>query len=480
MVEISYLISELNPWKKGEYKLEPELIDRKILPSIIKWLKEDEIIVIKGARQTGKTTLIKQLIYHLITNEKIEGKYIFYFSFDDINIRQIIENSTLNLIKIIEEFLGLQLRETKQKIYLFIDEAQKINNFGEFIKILYEIKYNIKIIISGSSALQISSNVLESLRGRTISFTLYPFTFQEITNHSMKNLYNILIEVEKPLLKIFLGNFDEEDFRSCKFLYSNLTQFLIDIEKFQRKFLIFGSMPRIINSIDIELAKSRLNEYSEIFIKKDVLETLRISKYLELAKLMSLLSFQIGELMNYNELCNSVGISFETLKRFLKILEEGFLITLLQPYCGNKRNRIIKNPKIYYLDLGVRNSMAKELNYSILDNPSLFGHLIENAIFIILTIVNNYKNMGFDIYFWRTYQQQEIDFIIQYGKNIIPIEIKYKQEIRPGDLRTLKTFIESDKNINYGVVLSKNDFKIEKINNKFIIIIPTALFFGIV
>ncbi|MBU0561325.1 MAG: ATP-binding protein [Bacteroidetes bacterium] len=340
------------------------MINRKITEEIKKRIGLGKAIVIIGARQVGKTTLLKSLV------EGMSGR-VLWLNGDESDIREIFSNITSTRLKAI---IG-------DKSLLIIDEAQRINNVGLTIKLIVDNLPGVQVIVTGSSALEISDKLKEPLTGRKFEFVLYPIAFSESVENSS----------------------------------------LIEAKRLLEHRLIFGSYPEIIThpGSEIEL----LNLLSESYLYKDLLQFENIKKPAALDNLLLALALQIGNEVSYNELGQLIGLNQVTVEKYVDLLEKAFVIFRLTSLSRNKRNEIKKGRKIYFFDNGIRNAIIK--NFNPLKLRQDIGALWENFIVSERIKTNHYSKRYVNSYFWRTHSQQEIDYIEEYGGKIYAYEIKW-------------------------------------------------------
>lgn len=351
--------------------------------------KYKQVLILLGSRQVGKTTLVKKIF------PKAD-----YFLVDNEPIRKILESYDIETYKTIIN---------KNSKEIIIDEIHLLNDPGRAVKIIYDQLENIKIVITGSSSLHIKNKTSESLAGRKIDYNIYPLTFSEYLNQKdiEPNLnFNILekvIDNSKDSLKDRLYRFD--------------------IKNILNNVLIYGQYPYLIENPSDE---KYLINFVDSLIFKDILE-LSLIEDKKLAKdLLRLLAFQIGNLINYSELAVSLKADQRTIKRYIEIFEQSFILFRLYPYSKKKRDEIIKTPKIFFYDTGVRNAIIGD--FSDLDSRADKGALFENFIISELIKQDSYSEKNHKFYYWRTKQGSEIDVVLEKEKKLIGVEIKYKRK----------------------------------------------------
>lgn len=455
------IFSLQNPWRIQPGWRLSGLAPRRIQPLILNWIDEPEIIVIKGARQVGKTTLIQQIIYDLIHKAKVHPENIFYFSFDDRDLRNLVLKNPKSVFNFIQQ---QRTGVKKDRLFIFFDEIQKAPLMLEILKMYYDANKDYKFIITGSSSLELSKGVSESLLGRVVNFHLHSLTFQEIlTLKGSETLAKFLpkagSEVEDFLRK-FAGFKDNKqnidyDYERLKKIYSELDFYKNDMMIQFNEYLLTGGYPGIVKKEKLK-AEMILRDIKQVYIEKDIIATLKIGKHLAFSGLLELLAYQIGSLVNLEELCRNLKVSFPTLKNFLNILEKTYIIELLQPYFENQRKAVRKNRKIYFLDTGFRNACIGLINLP--GNPNEIGHLVENMTFNILKKANSYlfgESMRF--FFYRTYDGAEIDFVLKRGNEIFPIEVKYQNFVKEKVPTVMKNFMKGKgKRCQKGLVVTKD------------------------
>ena len=371
-----------NPWRNElDFFKRQHYLKRTIFNELIKWLDDEEILVLTGSRQVGKSTLMLMLIKYLIEKKNVNPHDIFYFNLDELNLRNTLQNTALLL-----DFL--QVKTSDQKRYLFIDEFQKLPDAGNFIKAIYDLHKPLKIIVSGSSSLKITQT-RETLTGRKQVFHIYPFGFDEFVNFKNPDL----LEIE-----------------NIEITGENLKQLF-------REFLTYGGYPRVILETDHYKKEMKLMEIFNSYLEKDIINLLKIDNVEKFNKLIYLLSNQVGNLVNKNEISNTLALNLATVERYLNLLTGTYVFDLVPPYFSNPRKEISKMPKIYINDLGLKN---------IIDTRSLLlredGAMIENFVYNELK-----KSQKGKLYFWRTTSKAEVDFLAKTGDTIIPIEVKYTE-----------------------------------------------------
>jgi uncharacterized protein len=364
--------------------------------------KYREILILLGSRQSGKTTLIQRLfpdsMYLLVDNEPI---------------RKILESYDINVYKTF-------IKNTSKTIV--IDEIHLLSDPGRAAKIIYDQIPDIQLVITGSSSLNIKNRTSESLSGRKIDYHLYPLSFTEYLFQN-RIIMDLNVNILESIININTLNNDK--------YYS------YDMRTILNNVLLFGLYPNMLN---YPQNKTYLLNFVDSIIYKDILELNLIENRRLAANLLKLLAYQIGNLINYSELADKLNANQRTIKRYIEIFEQSFILFRLYPYSSHKRDEVIKSPKIFFYDLGIRNAIIND--FSDLDFRSDKGALFENFIITECIKSNQYLQSGYNFYFWRTKQKSEIDLVIEKEKSLLGIEIKYKN--KPANKSFLNRYPKAD------------------------------------
>ena len=342
-------------------------------------LFKGKAIIIIGARQTGKTTLSLELINDY--KEKVR-----IFNCDNPTDRDLLSNRDI-------EFLKNLIDDAK---LVFIDEGQKVETLGQTLKLLVDhYKTKKQIIVTGSSSFNILDKTEEPLTGRKFVFNLFPLSLEEM--YPEKDVLKILKELEINL--------------------------------------IYGNYPEVVVKKSLEEKQEIIREISSSYLYKDILEFQKIKSSATLNNLLKALALQIGSEISYRELANIVGVDKKTVENYIDILEKNFIVFRLYPYAKNKRKVISKLRKVYFWDLGIRNSIIN--NFNLLDSRNDVGALWENFAILERLKYQTYHNIHSNNYFWRTYGGAEIDFIEEKGDELDAYEFKWndKKNIRISSFR---------------------------------------------
>lgn len=369
------------------------MVSRLLEPIIKSKFFKGKAIILTGARQVGKTTLLKRLA-------KNTGLPFTFLNCDEASVRNNLQDISTERLKSI---IG------KNKIIL-IDEAQRVRNIGLTLKLIVDNFSDIQLLVTGSSTLDLASGIQEPLTGRKFEYHLFPFSVEELANHT-----NLITE-----------------------------------EQALEKRLIYGSYPDAINYPGEE--KELLFNLTNSYLFKDILSLADIRKPLQLEKLIQALALQIGNEISYHELGQLIEADKQTVERYIDLLEKCFVVFKLNAYSGNLRNEIKKSKKIYFYDLGIRNAIIQ--NFSPLGLRLDSGQLFENYVIAeYIKATNNHRKFA-KYYFWRSFQQQEIDLIEAIDGETNAIEIKWN------DNKKVKfpTTFTANYQVNQTIVINRKNY----------------------
>ena len=378
------------------------MIKRKLFKELKGHIQRKEISFIIGPRQAGKTTLMLLLKEHLEKNNK---KTIFFNL--DIESDKKFFNSQDGLIAKIRLEIG------QDSGFVFIDEIQRKQDAGLFLKGLYDMNLPYKFIVSGSGSMELKEKIHESLLGRKRVFELSTVSFDEFV-----------------------------DFRTGYKYQGRLSDFFsIDKEKtaaFLEEYMNFGGYPSVVLEEKLTEKRKAIDEIYRSYIEKDISYLLKIRKTEDFSNLVRLMSAQTGNLVNIFEISSTLGISQKTVKDYLWYLEKTYILKKAAPYFKNPCKEITKSPVFYFYDIGLKN-YASGVFGGIL-GPKEAGFSFQNLIFNILN--ECFRESSAKIHFWRTKDKAEVDFVVDLGKEVVPVEVKYKALKEPHIARPIRNFIE--------------------------------------
>ena len=369
------------------------MIKRYLEDIVEEWLFRGKVITVYGARQVGKTTLVKEIL-------KKHGDMSGYLNCELLSVKSAFETLSPEMIK---SYIG-------EKKIIVMDEPQTLNDVGKILKVFHDSYPEVQIIATGSSSFDLANRTKEYLTGRGLEFILYPLSFSELIDS------NGMGKVREKI------NF----------------------------YLLYGMYPEIILSSDNE-ARLLLDNLAGKYLYKDILEFENIKKPRKLLKMLQMLAYQIGNEVSRHEIATSVGVSRDTVERYLDILEKAFVIFRVKAFSGNPRKEIHKKEKVYFYDVGVRNSLISRF-----DAPDMrddIGGIWENMCIVERKKYLQEQKMICEQYFWRSHTKKEVDYIEKRDKEIRGYEFK----INAGKKKIPREFLETYKGSKVEII-DKNNF----------------------
>ena len=344
-------------------------IKRYYLDRISSMLQPGRVLAIYGARRSGKTTLIEDVL-----KTWTDGRY-FLGTGEDRAVKEVLGSSDVNLIR--SSFSGYSL--------VVIDEAQAMSNVGAGLKLLVDTLPEVKVIASGSSSFQLASGIGEPLTGRRRTATLYPIAAMEL----------------------------ETEFGGMA-----LRQRLDEL-------LVYGSYPEVLTTENAQDKAEALHELCNSYLFKDILAFERLRNADKIHRLLSLLAFQVGKEVSITELGTALGLNRLTVERYIDLLEKTFVIFRIPGFSRNLQSEVTKTSRYYFRDNGIMNAVVNNFNPLSMRNGNDIGALWENFIVTERMKKQEYSRVISNNYFWRTYKRQEIDLVEERGGQLYGYEIKY-------------------------------------------------------
>ncbi len=329
-------------------------------------IQHGKVLLIYGPRRVGKTTLLQNFLKNTSFKYKLD-------SGDNTRTQQIL--SSQDFKQILSYVEGYDL--------LAIDEAQNIPNIGMGLKIIVDQAPNIRVVVTGSSSFELAGQVGEPLTGRKRTLTLYPLAQSELL--SIHNRFELKEHLED--------------------------------------YLVFGAYPEVVSALTQKEKIEVIAEIANSYLVKDILAFDRVKNSKTLLDLLKLLAFQVGSEVSLTEIGTQIGVDYKTVQRYLDLLEKSFVIVRLGGFSRNLRNEVTNKAKYYFMDNGIRNALIAQFNG--VDKRNDIGQLWENFIFIERLKHRTYNSIYANMYFWRTYDQQEIDLVEEHDGNLFGYEAKW-------------------------------------------------------
>lgn len=340
------------------------MIQRIIKTRLIENLKGGNVTILFGARRTGKTFLMSQIV------DELNDRKILKLNGEDYDVMEVLSSGKISVLKSL----------VADYDYLFIDEAQNIPDIGKNLKLLVDSRSDLAVFATGSASFDLKNKTGEPLTGRSRTFVLYPFALSEVSNDFISSRQELSLS------------------------------------------LIYGSYPQVFNESNLNEKRNFLEDLKNSYLLKDILVLDNLKDNLFIMNLLKLIAYQIGKDISYNELANSLDTTVKTIQRYLDLLEKTFVIFRLYGYSKNLRKEVSKSPRFYFWDNGIRNAVIS--NFNLLESRPDAGQLWENYCISERIKISKYNNRFANYYFWRTYDQQEIDLIEEVDGNISAFEFK--------------------------------------------------------
>ncbi len=403
-----------------ELKIDTEqIVSRECLKNIVERLDKNAVEVLCGPRQSGKTTLLYLLMIE-ITKKNLSPEYIHYLNLDTLPGYAIFENP----VRFCQAIRESHQNNKEQKVYLLLDEIQRLKNPGLFLKAIYDSCPEIKLIVSGSSSLEIRAKTKEFLTGRKYETLLLPLSYREIVRYSKKLPPDFFEE------KVTADNI--ELWKERQQIYG---QFLVEQ---MMEMTIHGGYPGVFMAENKKNKEEILYELYNSYVKKDITDFLKVENLSLFNNLARTFAAQIAGLINLSQICSLLGGNRITISKYLNILEETYVIKTLTPFVRNKRNEVKYARKCFFYDCGLRNLPLNQFG-EVLERSD-FGSLLENMV-----AGESIKSLGpfNNLYYWRTKAGAEVDFVIESAQGIIPVEVKFLSA-KIGTLsRSFHSFLET-------------------------------------
>lgn len=375
-------------------------IRRSLTPTLRAHLAKPEITLLIGPRQAGKTTLLRELTREL----NAAGKRTLFYNLDIERDRRHFTNQE-SLVNVLTAVTG------GVRHYVFIDEIQRITDAGLFLKGLFDRGLPHKLIVTGSGSLELKEKIAESLVGRKRSFYLFTVSPGEYAHYRTEYLHGE---------------------RLPAVLHADATLADTVLQEYTR----FGGYPAVVTDATVDDKLETLNEIYQGYIERDIRSLLQLEKTAAFVTLLRLVANRSGQTINYSDLAKLTGLSTPTLKNYLWYAEKTFITLPIGPYFTNKEKEIVKSPIYYMLDLGLRNFLR-----GVYDDPSDTGARFETMVFRLLE--ERFRTGVARLHYWQTKARAEVDFVVNRGYDLLPVEVKSGSLKAPKVTRSYHSFLSS-------------------------------------
>ncbi|MBW6461486.1 MAG: ATP-binding protein [DPANN group archaeon] len=363
-IEILEILNDWNFWKKKQFV---GVRRSDVFDKIKKLIELDEIIVISGARRTGKSTVLMQICEDLIVNG-VDSCDILIINFEDPRFKSI----NLELLNKIYDVYLTDVSVGSGKQYVVLDEVQIVSGWEKFARFLHENK-KVKVFVIGSSSKLLSSEYSTVLSGRYVDIVMYPLFFKEFVEFNGVDIKNNLDLVSKrhAVKKLFL------------------------------QYMESGGFPKTVLIDDADNRKVLLNSYFQSILMKDIVMRYNINDVFKLEELTKYYLSNISSLHSFNKIKNIIGGSIDTVERYSSYLRNAYMLFFVRKFSYTLKDQILNPRKVYCIDMGLRNSVSFYFSKD-------YGKIIENIVYLKLL-----ENKGFDIYYWKDSKQREVDFLVK-------------------------------------------------------------------
>ena len=446
-LEMLRIMNVYNPWWASRRVPSSKALPfkRRDFYKLLEELKNPKVTAIVGARRVGKTTLMYQLIDHIVSETSPER--VMYLSLDDPYLRVDVK-SLGQIVDLYSRYILKQpLSEITDQVYIFLDEVQSLEGWELLLKRWFDLGYKMKFFVSGSSSTNILTGGAESLVGRMRLQIVFPMKFLETVRFHMmdKDLERRFDRVNWELrraLESAIWKGDAEAFHLA--LKENANALAGDIDRIMlllQAYLLKGGYPEVVKTEDLYLAAESLKTYLNLTIYKDIVRTFKIRDPVAFEELIAVLARECSHRLNYSELARTLSLKRHTLKAYIYFLKTAFLISESEYYSKSRAKRVRREKKVYINDSGIRNVAVGALNDYLLSDATELGKVVEGVV------ADHCRRLKFDLeptseirlFYWKN-KQYETDIVFELFRKPLPIEVKYRDRIEKRDLKGLLEF----------------------------------------
>lgn len=403
------------------------------------------VTLLLGPRRVGKSCLVE---YYFNGHPQ---KNLVFLNLDELEIRHAVDDGKLQ--QLVQNKLGFKLEELTQKVYLVVDEAQKSPALFDQIKILYDRFKNtghFKCILTGSGSLSLSRHSSESLAGRLFSYELSPFVLQE--SYALRHGEQ---DIARPFSQLMM----DADRSQTENLILSLQPIRQALEQCLQEQLIWGGFPEVLELSGAEDRKTYLANYRQTYLEKDIRSLEQVGDLRAFNQLLEMLAYQTGNLRQDKRLYDALGISPQTLSKYLSILEATCLYYEVPPYIHTPFKRLFKSTKSYLVDNGLLSFLRGIYGLDLLEGADVVGVWFENWVMGCIKTILAAQFLGPKFYFWKTTGNVEVDLILEFENHIIPIEIKYSQRPDTKKTKHLKRFLIEEPRAPFGILIYNGPYQ---------------------
>ncbi len=438
-------------------------IDRDIEEICVSRLKLPLILALIGPRQVGKSTLLNRIKGNSALLGIAEKDTSFYFSMDDALLRAEVKKDFRYLEKEIGRTLGRELKEEKRKVLVIIDEVQKTPEIFDWLKLVFDTcPKTLKLVVCGSSSLQLKKHSVESLAGRISFVKMFPLSIRELITFETGAVPGIPLWLSLPETN------PESFFRERQAVVYREKNLL---EKLLEHIMLTGTLPGIYTTEKTSDKQVMLQSLINTYLEKDIRGQGEVGSLDDYTNLLKTLSYELGSTFNVASLSRDLGIAANTVKKYISILRDTFVLNVLPSLQSSKRKQFVKNSKMYFYDTGIANALAKRSEPEHLRQSG--GFIFENLLINSFEAENENRGSPGEKYFFRDYEDREIDFVFPAkNKALLPVEI-YSGKVFPKEkVKNFRAFFETFETAPYGLLIYTGEYAKISISGKEVHMLP--------
>ena len=455
-----------NPWwvKKPIPKSKLKTFKRRDYYKIIPQIDLEQILALIGARQVGKTTLLYQIIEELL--KKTLPENVLFVELDDPYLHISLENLDRIFSIYSTNILKKEFDATEEKIYIILDEVQSLKNWQNILKRWFDLGYNIKFIVTGSSSTGILEGSSESLVGRIKHQIVLPMKFLEYSRFKEQNKLDVILRsINKKLREALKQSMKEQNnqlfFEELTSSNKLLIPYETRIKTLVQEYLIKGGYPQNVGIDDLVQCADNLKQYLQLTLYKDIMKISEVRDPKALESLFMIIAKESSSVFKRTNVSNILGVSRSTtLNQYMNLLKTAYLVSEAQYYSKGAEKSARKETKAYVNDIGIRNVSAAVFDPQILTNNTEVGKIVETvAADHTKRLKFNLEGMDADIFYWH--DAHEVDLIIDLFQNPLPIEVKYRENVTLSDLKGLRKFNDKFKS-KVSITITKNQLEVHE------------------
>ena len=455
-----------NPWwvKKPIPKSKLKTFKRRDYYKIIPQIDLEQILALIGARQVGKTTLLYQMIEELL--KKTLPENVLFVELDDPYLHISLENLDRIFSIYSTNILKKEFDATEEKIYIILDEVQSLKNWQNILKRWFDLGYNIKFIVTGSSSTGILEGSSESLVGRIKHQIVLPMKFLEYSRFKEPNKLDVILRsINKKLREALKQSMEEQNNQLFIEELTSSNKLLIPyetrIKTLVQEYLIKGGYPQNVGIDDLVQCADNLKQYLQLTLYKDIMKISEVRDPKALESLFMIIAKESSSVFKRTNVSNILGVSRSTtLNQYMNLLKTAYLVSEAQYYSKGAEKSARKETKAYVNDIGIRNVSAAVFDPQILTNNTEVGKIVETvAADHTKRLKFNLEGMDADIFYWH--DAHEVDLIIDLFQNPLPIEVKYRENVTLSDLKGLRKFNDKFKS-KVSIAITKNQLEVHE------------------